>query len=57
LFEGFSAGLNRFGHGAATDFVTDAGGFEVVDDCLLPGYLFSLVDGRVPCLYRLMKSL
>jgi len=57
LFEGFSAGLNRFDHGAAADLVTDAGGFEVVDDRLLPGYLFSLVDGWVPCLYRLMKSL
>ena len=57
LFEGFSAGLNCFGHGAAADLVTDAGGVEVVDDRLLPGFLFLLVDGRLPCLYRLMKPL
>lgn len=48
LFEGFSTSLNRFGHGAAADLVADAGGFEVVDDRLLPGFLFLLVDGRVP---------
>jgi len=57
LFKGFSAGLNRFGHGTAADLVTDAGGFEAIDDRLLPGFLFLLVDGRVPCLCRLMKPL
>jgi hypothetical protein len=47
LFEGFSAGLNRLGHGTAADLVTDAGGFEAIDDRLLPGFLFLLVDDRV----------
>jgi len=52
LFEGLGAGLNRFGDGASADFVADAGRFEVIDDRLLPGFLFLLVDDRIPCLYR-----
>ena len=44
LFEGCSSGLDRFGHGAAADLVADAGGFKAVDDRLLPGFLFLLVD-------------
>ena len=50
LFEGFGAGLNGFGDGASANFVTDTGRFEVVDDRLLPGFLFLLVDGEIPCL-------
>lgn len=54
LFKGSSAGLNCFGDAASANFITDAGGFEVVDDRLLPGFLFLLVDGGTPCLYGLM---
>jgi hypothetical protein len=50
LIEGLGAGLNGFSDGASADFVADAGRFEVIDDRLLPGFLFLLVDDGIPCL-------
>ena len=35
LLEGLCAGLDRFDHGAFTDFVADAGRLEVLNDRLL----------------------
>lgn len=40
LFERFRAGLDRFHHSALADLVAQAGRLEILDDRLLPGFLF-----------------
>jgi hypothetical protein len=57
LLEGLSPSLDGFADGAFANFIAQAGRLEVVDDCLLSGFLFQLVDGEVPFLcFKLLNS-
>jgi hypothetical protein len=47
LLEGLSASLDGFAHSAFANFIAQAGRFKIVDDRLLSGFLFQLVDGEV----------
>jgi hypothetical protein len=57
LLEGLGAGLDGFAHGAFANFIAQAGRLKVIDDRLLSGFLFQLVDGEVPFLcFKLLNS-
>jgi hypothetical protein len=57
LLKSLSASLDGFAHGALANFVAQAGWLKIVDDRLLSGFLFQLVDGEVPFLcFKLFNS-
>ena len=50
LLERLGAGLNGLDHDAFADLVAQTGGLEALDDRLLFGFLFLIVDGNSPTL-------